>query len=77
MQCSSSSVLSIIASVPTNTSKSKEFFSSPEEQKADYAIHSDKAGGINRGWVKMAGESLDPEGQKVILQPTTLTSLPD
>ncbi|KAJ4990081.1 2OG-Fe oxygenase family protein [Stagonosporopsis vannaccii] len=43
---------------------SQEFFSSPEEQKAEYAIHSDKAGGINRGWVKMAGESLDPEGQK-------------
>ncbi|KAH6642345.1 hypothetical protein C7974DRAFT_408909 [Boeremia exigua] len=43
---------------------SKEFFNSPEEQKAEFAIHSDKAGGINRGWVKMAGESLDPEGQK-------------
>ncbi|KAF2997168.1 hypothetical protein E8E13_005826 [Curvularia kusanoi] len=43
---------------------SKDFFSSPEEHKAEYAIHSEKAGGINRGWVKMAGESLDPEGQK-------------
>lgn len=45
--------------------QSKEFFSTREEHKSEYAIHSDKAGGINRGWVKMAGESLDPEGQKV------------
>ncbi|KAF9700466.1 hypothetical protein EKO04_002055 [Ascochyta lentis] len=43
---------------------SREFFHSPQEQKSEYAIHSDKAGGINRGWVRMAGESLDPEGQK-------------
>ncbi|KAJ4339851.1 hypothetical protein N0V95_007662 [Ascochyta clinopodiicola] len=43
---------------------SREFFHSPKEQKSEYAIHSDKAGGINRGWVQMAGESLDPEGQK-------------
>ncbi|KAF2633078.1 Clavaminate synthase-like protein [Macroventuria anomochaeta] len=43
---------------------SEKFFSSSDEQKAAYAIHSDKAGGTNRGWVKMAGESLDPEGQK-------------
>jgi isopenicillin N synthase-like dioxygenase len=45
--------------------QSKEFFSSPKEQKAEYAIHSDKAGGINRGWVQMAGEALDPESGKV------------
>ncbi|KAJ4372560.1 hypothetical protein N0V86_007920 [Didymella sp. IMI 355093] len=43
---------------------SKDFFSRNDEHKSEYAIHSDKAGGINRGWVKMAGESLDPEGQK-------------
>ncbi|EMD65069.1 hypothetical protein GGP41_003717 [Bipolaris sorokiniana] len=43
---------------------SKQFFASPKEQKAEYAIHSDKAGGINRGWVSMQGESLDPQGQK-------------
>ncbi|USP81934.1 uncharacterized protein yc1106_09208 [Curvularia clavata] len=43
---------------------SKDFFSSPREEKAEYAIHSDKAGGINRGWVCMEGESLDPQGQK-------------
>jgi isopenicillin N synthase-like dioxygenase len=49
----------------THTNQSEEFFSAPEDHKAAYAIHSDKAGGINRGWVKMAGESLDPEGQKV------------
>jgi isopenicillin N synthase-like dioxygenase len=55
----------------THTSQSKEFFSSPEDHKSEYAIHSDKAGGINRGWVKMAGESLDPEGQKV--SPTQVT----
>ncbi len=53
-------------SIHSNHSQSKDFFGSPEEHKAEYAIHSDKAGGINRGWVKMAGESLDPEGQKVI-----------
>ncbi|KAF3037247.1 hypothetical protein E8E12_006697 [Didymella heteroderae] len=43
---------------------SRDFFSRNDEHKAEYAIHSDKAGGINRGWVKMAGESLDPEGQQ-------------
>ncbi|KAF2825792.1 Clavaminate synthase-like protein [Ophiobolus disseminans] len=43
---------------------SKEFFASPKEQKAEYAIHSPKAGGINRGWVSMQGEALDPEGTK-------------
>ncbi|KAF1933266.1 Clavaminate synthase-like protein [Didymella exigua CBS 183.55] len=43
---------------------SKDFFSRSEEHKSEYAIHSDQAGGINRGWVKMAGEALDPEGQK-------------
>ncbi|KAJ8108515.1 hypothetical protein OPT61_g8123 [Boeremia exigua] len=48
--------------------ESQDFFTSPEEHKGEYAIHSDKAGGINRGWVKMAGEALDPEGQKVNLQ---------
>ncbi|KAI4954352.1 hypothetical protein J4E91_002065 [Alternaria rosae] len=43
---------------------SKEFFAAPKEHKSEYAIHSEKAGGINRGWVQMQGESLDPEGQK-------------
>ncbi|PSN65989.1 Clavaminate synthase-like protein [Corynespora cassiicola Philippines] len=43
---------------------SAKFFKSPREQKEEYAIHSEKAGGINRGWVSMQGESLDPEGQK-------------
>ncbi|KAF2681585.1 Clavaminate synthase-like protein [Lentithecium fluviatile CBS 122367] len=43
---------------------SREFFHQPREEKAEYAIHSEKAGGINCGWVSMQGESLDPEGQK-------------
>ncbi|KAH7083839.1 hypothetical protein FB567DRAFT_93133 [Paraphoma chrysanthemicola] len=43
---------------------SKDFFASPLEHKQEFAIHSDRAGGINRGWVSMQGESLDPEGQK-------------
>ncbi|KAF2026882.1 Clavaminate synthase-like protein [Setomelanomma holmii] len=43
---------------------SKEFFASPLEHKQEFAIHSEKAGGINRGWVSMQGESLDPEGQE-------------
>ncbi|KAH7067401.1 hypothetical protein BKA63DRAFT_117560 [Paraphoma chrysanthemicola] len=43
---------------------SKDFFASPLEHKQEFAIHSEKAGGINRGWVSMQGESLDPEGQK-------------
>lgn len=43
---------------------SRDFFHSPLEQKKEYAIHSEKAGGINRGWVSMQGESLDPDGQK-------------
>ncbi|CBX96653.1 hypothetical protein LEMA_P109180.1 [Plenodomus lingam JN3] len=44
--------------------QSREFFQSPIEQKQEFAIHSEKAGGINRGWVSMQGESLDPDGQK-------------
>ncbi|KAI2484383.1 DIOX-N multi-domain protein [Pyrenophora tritici-repentis] len=43
---------------------SKFFFATPIDQKSAYAIHSPKAGGINRGWVSMQGESLDPSGQK-------------
>ncbi|KAF2468947.1 Clavaminate synthase-like protein [Lindgomyces ingoldianus] len=43
---------------------SREFFKLPRELKAEYAIHSKRAGGNNRGWVSMQGESLDPEGQK-------------
>ncbi|KAI8932014.1 hypothetical protein NX059_010908 [Plenodomus lindquistii] len=43
---------------------SRDFFNSPLEQRKEYAIHSEKAGGINRGWVSMQGESLDPDGQK-------------
>ena len=51
----------------TNVSKSRQFFKSPHEQKSEYAIHSPKAGGKNRGWVSLQGESLDPEGQKACL----------
>ncbi|KAF1834686.1 Clavaminate synthase-like protein [Decorospora gaudefroyi] len=43
---------------------SNDFFHAPKEQKAEYAIHSAKAGGTNRGWVSMQGEALDPAGQK-------------
>ncbi|KAF1847022.1 Clavaminate synthase-like protein [Cucurbitaria berberidis CBS 394.84] len=43
---------------------SQEFFATPRQHKAEFAIHSEKAGGINRGWVSMQGESLDPQGQK-------------
>ncbi|KAF2743588.1 Clavaminate synthase-like protein [Sporormia fimetaria CBS 119925] len=43
---------------------SKAFFAQPESVKSEYAIHSDKAGGLNRGWVRMQGEALDPEGTK-------------
>jgi hypothetical protein len=45
--------------------KSKEFFAQPDSAKSEFAIHSEQAGGLNRGWVKMEGESLDPSGQKV------------
>jgi hypothetical protein len=45
--------------------KSRKYFSKSAEEKSEYAIHTDKAGGINRGWVAMQGESLDPEGTKV------------
>lgn len=45
--------------------QAKEFFNSPREHKQEYAIHSAKAGGLNRGWVHMQGEALDPESQKV------------
>ncbi|KAF1948693.1 Clavaminate synthase-like protein [Byssothecium circinans] len=44
---------------------SRNFFHQTPQHKKEYAIHSDKAGGINRGWVSMQGESLDPEGQKL------------
>ncbi|KAF2646028.1 Clavaminate synthase-like protein [Massarina eburnea CBS 473.64] len=43
---------------------SKKYFHQPREAKAEFAIHSENAGGINRGWVSMQGESLDPQGQK-------------
>ncbi|CAO2655227.1 Nn.00g102910.m01.CDS01 [Neocucurbitaria sp. VM-36] len=43
---------------------SQDFFRTPTEYKAQYAIHSEKAGGVNRGWVSMQGESLDPGGRK-------------
>lgn len=75
MICSSLSVLDLHWKPRTNETKSKDFFNSPEEQKAQYAIHTDKAGGINRGWVKMAGESLDPEGQKVHFLQQTLSQI--
>jgi hypothetical protein len=45
--------------------KSKNYFKDSSEEKSEYAIHTEKAGGINRGWVAMQGESLDPEGTKV------------
>ena len=45
--------------------KSKNYFKESSEEKSEYAIHTEKAGGINRGWVAMQGESLDPEGTKV------------
>ncbi|KAF2111427.1 hypothetical protein BDV96DRAFT_582129 [Lophiotrema nucula] len=43
---------------------SRQFFQSPQEAKQEFAIGSEKAGGKNRGWVKMQGEALDPDGQK-------------
>jgi isopenicillin N synthase-like dioxygenase len=55
------------AVITTNHFQSQTFFALPKEQKAEYTIHSSKAGGKNRGWVTMQGESLDPEGQKVKL----------
>jgi isopenicillin N synthase-like dioxygenase len=39
---------------------SARFFSQPTAQKSTHPIHSEAAGGINRGWVTMAGEALDP-----------------
>ncbi|KAL5376789.1 hypothetical protein DPSP01_010201 [Paraphaeosphaeria sporulosa] len=39
---------------------SAQFFSQPVARKSTHAIHSAAAGGINRGWVTMAGEALDP-----------------
>ncbi|KAF2439013.1 Clavaminate synthase-like protein [Karstenula rhodostoma CBS 690.94] len=39
---------------------SAQFFAQPTAQKSTHAIHSEAAGGINRGWVTMAGEALDP-----------------
>ncbi|KAF2786766.1 Clavaminate synthase-like protein [Melanomma pulvis-pyrius CBS 109.77] len=53
------------ADIDTMFELSRKFFKSSVEEKSEYAIHSDKAGGKNRGWVAMQGESLDPEGQKL------------
>lgn len=39
---------------------SAQFFAQPTAQKSTHAIHSEAAGGTNRGWVTMAGEALDP-----------------
>ncbi|KAJ4355561.1 uncharacterized protein N0V89_003579 [Didymosphaeria variabile] len=39
---------------------SSQFFHQTTTQKSTHAIHSEAAGGINRGWVTMAGEALDP-----------------
>ncbi|KAF1921292.1 hypothetical protein BDU57DRAFT_534989 [Ampelomyces quisqualis] len=39
---------------------SKTFFASPSSEKEKFAIHTPAAGGVNRGWVRMSGESLDP-----------------
>ncbi|KAJ4295024.1 hypothetical protein N0V90_007032 [Kalmusia sp. IMI 367209] len=44
-------------------SLSSQFFHQPAPQKSTHAIHSAAAGGINRGWVSMAGESLDPSSE--------------
>jgi len=44
--------------------QSARYFQQPASQKAAFAIHSSKAGGINRGWVRMQGEALDPSGQQ-------------
>ncbi|KAH7384399.1 hypothetical protein DE146DRAFT_760168 [Phaeosphaeria sp. MPI-PUGE-AT-0046c] len=41
---------------------SKSFFSSPTPTKQAFSIHTPAAGGINRGWVRMEGEALDPSG---------------
>lgn len=49
----------------TNTrvdGQSRDYFRTSADEKSEYAIHTEKAGGINRGWVAMQGESLDPEG---------------
>lgn len=51
----------------TDRIKSSQFFSQPREQKMDFAIGSDQAGGKNRGWVTMQGEALDPQAQKVFV----------
>ncbi|KAF1966385.1 Clavaminate synthase-like protein [Bimuria novae-zelandiae CBS 107.79] len=39
---------------------SARVFSQPTIQKATHAIHTPEAGGLNCGWVRMSGESLDP-----------------
>ncbi|KAH7139064.1 hypothetical protein B0J11DRAFT_34258 [Dendryphion nanum] len=43
---------------------SRKYFAKFQHEKSEFAIHSEKAGGLNRGWVRMQGESLDPDGQK-------------
>ncbi|KAF2264727.1 Clavaminate synthase-like protein [Lojkania enalia] len=43
---------------------SSKFFRASRKEKEAYTIHSEKAGGKNRGWVSMQGESLDPENSK-------------
>jgi len=49
-------------------SKSRSFFKSPTEVKAECSINSSKSG-KNRGWLGMYGETLDPGNQKVVATP--------
>lgn len=44
--------------------QSKDFFESPVETKETCSISSDKSG-MNRGWLSMHTETLDPGHQKV------------
>ncbi|KAH8725803.1 hypothetical protein GQ44DRAFT_749284 [Phaeosphaeriaceae sp. PMI808] len=43
---------------------SQSFFHLPLPQKHAFAIHSHAAGGVNRGWVCMSGEALDPQASQ-------------
>jgi hypothetical protein len=49
---------------PADASQSKQFFKSPPDDKAEYAVSS-KGSGKNGGWFGMNAEKLDPEKQKV------------
>jgi hypothetical protein len=58
----------------SNNPQSRQYFQQPDSKKSEFAIHSEKAGGMNRGWVKMQGESLDPSGQKVYTHVSLLSN---